>query len=92
MGRERNTLSATFDEVQELHDQSVELLELLVVIGNRFFDYVEKYDMQIEGMESLCALIGKAEKLLEEIASPYRGNPIRQGEGKPPPDNAIKCL
>jgi hypothetical protein len=88
--QEGNTLSSTFDELQELHDQNIELLELLIVIGNRFFDYVEKYDMQIDGMESLAALIERAQILLDEIATPYQGNPVRQAE-RSPPGNAIKC-
>jgi hypothetical protein len=48
----------------------------LLYARNRFFDYAEKYQMEIEGMDSLSALLERSSSLLEEMGTPYRGNPI----------------
>jgi hypothetical protein len=86
MEREGTHLSSIMDEVQELHDMNVQLLETLIVIGTRFFEYTKKYEIKIEGMENLSALISKATRLVDEIGIPYRGSPIMPLDSKPPRD------
>jgi len=67
----------TEQELYEMHRLNVELMDTLILIGFRFMDYCEKHNIAVDGLESLETLIARAEKLVNEIGTPYRGNPIR---------------
>jgi hypothetical protein len=69
-------MSHDMSDMQDLHDLVVELMETLVIVGKRFFDYAREHNMNIEGIESLSQLIGRAQHLLETISNPYVSNPI----------------
>jgi hypothetical protein len=79
------------EELLELHELNVQLMETLVLIGKRFFDYTEKYRIEIDGMAGLSSLIGRAVGILDEIGTPYHAhaNPIisdARSDDKRPPD------
>ena len=78
-------LSTRIDEVRELHELNVELLDTLILIGKRFFEYTEKYHLEIEGMGSLTSLLARAQHILEQI-----GSPVRLNAAKSRPVTAIK--
>ena len=79
-------MTLDLEDVRELHELNVELLEILLVLGQRFIKYMNEYEIRIEGREKLAALIVKAICLLERIGTPYRENPIRQTEDRSPRD------
>jgi hypothetical protein len=78
-------------EVNELYELNVELLETLLVLGCQILDYAEKHGIPLEGKDRLIWLTGNAQRIMEEIAKPYRGSPIRRTEDSPPRGNAIEC-
>jgi hypothetical protein len=63
-------------EFMELYELNVELLETLLLVGQQLLDYAQKHSIPLEGKQRLIFLIGSARKIMEEIAQPYRGNPI----------------
>jgi hypothetical protein len=65
------------DELVELHKMNIQLMDTLTVIAARFLEYDSKYNMHLEGLDSLAYLFGKASKMLEEIGSPYSCNPVK---------------
>jgi hypothetical protein len=67
---------STMREVRELHELNIELMDTLLVIGQRFLAYADRYDIHIEGRENLASLIGRAQHILEQIGRPYLRNPI----------------
>jgi hypothetical protein len=67
-------------EVIEMHGLNIELMDTLALIGNRFMNYCEKHNIAIEELKSLETLIAKAEKLVNEIGTPYYGNPIQSSD------------
>jgi len=69
-------ISATMHEVRELHELNVELMDTLLIIGQRIIECADKHDIPIQNRDSLASLIGRAQRLLEEIGNPYRGQPI----------------
>jgi hypothetical protein len=77
-------MTSELEEVRELHELNVELLDTLLVVGQRFIEDIDKYGIKIEGREKLGTLIGKAIRLLERISVPYRGNPIKLDRNRPP--------
>ena len=79
-------MSSELEEISELHDLNTELLEVLLVLGQRFIEYAGKYRIEIEGRENLATLVNKAICLLERIGTPCRGNPIVSLSDKRPPD------
>lgn len=70
----------SLEEVYSLHELNVQLLDTLLVIGQRFIEYIDKYEIAVEGRENLATLIGRAQRLVEEIGTPYRRNPIISDE------------
>lgn len=89
------TLSQQSDEQKELQELTIELLDTLLIIGKRFLDYKTKYQMEIEGMDSLTRLFEKAKSLTEEIGWPYSGSmPIKSrpvtGKDESPEGNSTK--
>lgn len=86
-------MSSTLPEVQELHDLNIELMETLVIVGYSFYEYTQKYCIEIEEMDSLGNLLERAGNLLERIgASPYHGNPVKSrcvtGKNESPEGNS----
>ena len=71
-------MTSILDDVRQLHELNVELMETLVVVGQRFIEYMDKHGIKIEGRENLVLLVGRATSLMEQIAMPYRGNPIKR--------------
>jgi hypothetical protein len=47
-----------------------------MVVGRRFIEYANRYDMRIRGIQSLIGLIKRAEVILEEIRTPYSRNQV----------------
>ncbi len=66
-----------FSEVRELHELNIDLMETLLVIGQRLIEYADKNQIHLGGLESLELLVARAERLVEEIGTPYRKNPIQ---------------
>jgi hypothetical protein len=64
-------------EFIELYELNVELLETLLLVGQQLLDYADKYSISLEGKQRLIFLVRSARKTMEEIAQPYRGNPIK---------------
>ena len=64
-----NDLRTSIDEAKELARLNMELMDNLKVIVERFFEYVDKYNIEIEGLESLASLVRRAEALLSQITS-----------------------
>lgn len=69
-------MSSTLREVYELHELNVELMDTLLLIGKRLIEYTDKYQISIEGRSNLASLIGRAQRILEEIGTPYHRNPV----------------
>jgi len=65
---------------EDITDLSMELLETLYVIAKRFFEYADKYNVTVDGLDSLSLLMGRAEIIMKELGSPLelRSNPIRR--------------
>jgi hypothetical protein len=89
-------MKTLMDETIELHRMNVQLMDTLAVIAARFLEISAKYHLQIEGLDSLAFLFGKASRLCEEMGTPCRKNPIivsddryhqngSDGEVPPPP-------
>jgi hypothetical protein len=69
-------MSSTLREVYELHELNIELMDTLLVVGQRLIEYADKHDVPINGRSKLASLIGRAQGLLERIGTPYRRNPV----------------
>jgi hypothetical protein len=69
-------VSSTLRQVYELHELNVELMDTLLLIGKRLIEYADKYQIPIEGRANLASLIGRAQRILEEIGTPYNRNPV----------------
>lgn len=63
-------------EVKELHDLNIELMDTLLVISRRFFEYCDKHQIPLEGLNSLANLFDRASRLCEEIGTPYHRNAV----------------
>jgi hypothetical protein len=59
-------------EVRELHELNVELMDTLLVIGQRLVEYADEHGIAIEHRDSLALLIGRAQRILALIGAPYR--------------------
>lgn len=55
----RGWLTSTLDDVRQLHELNVELMETLVVVGQRLIEYIDKHGTKIEGRENLVLLVGR---------------------------------
>jgi hypothetical protein len=71
------------EEVRELHDLNVELMDTLLVIGQRLIEYADKHGIVIEHRDSLALLIGRAQRILALIGTPYGRNPIISEDRRP---------
>ncbi len=65
-----------FENIRELHDLNIELMDTLLVISWRFFEYCETHGIRIDGLDSLARLIDRAANLCGEMGEPYRGKPV----------------
>lgn len=63
-------------EVRQLHELNVELIETLIVIGQRFIESIDRYGIEVEGRDTLAVLIGRAQRLVDEIGTSYSRNPV----------------
>jgi hypothetical protein len=70
------TAKSLMEEIRELHELNVELMDTLLVIGQRLVEYADKNGIVIEHRDSLALLIGRAQRILALIGTPYRRNPI----------------
>jgi len=68
--------SPTLREVRELHELNVELMDTLIVIGQRLIEYADQHNILLERRDNLASLIGRAQRILLEIARPYWRNPV----------------
>lgn len=59
-------------EVRELHELNVELMDTLLVIGQRLVEYADKHGIILEHRDSLALLVGRAQRILDQIGSPYQ--------------------
>jgi hypothetical protein len=70
------TCSSELQEVRRLHELNVELMDTLLVIGQRLIRYIDRYGILVEHRDSLALLVGRVQSILLEISRPYNRNPV----------------
>jgi len=59
----------TMDDLNRLCDLNVEILETILAVTKRLFDYTNEHGILLSGLDALHRLIRRAERLMEEMDS-----------------------